>query len=50
MNNTFSQLDSRLNIASVIEKTDLLELIVFLQSKFALCPVCSHRTTKRHSA
>lgn len=50
MHNMLSQLDSRLNVVSVIDHPDLLELVVFLQSKFATCPVCNHQTIKRHSA
>ncbi|WP_077706695.1 transposase family protein [Virgibacillus dokdonensis] len=50
MRETLKQLDSRLNVVYIIHHSQLLELVVFLESKSSKCPECNDYTSKRHSA
>ncbi|MDQ0177310.1 transposase family protein [Bacillus chungangensis] len=48
MKNLLKRLDSRLEVVSVVDKSDRVEFVAFLSSSSASCPQCGKRTFKRH--
>ena len=49
MKNLQKRLDFRLEVVSVVDKSDRVEFVAFLSSSSASCPQCGKRTLKRHS-
>src|SRR5699024_5532081 len=49
MKNILKRLDSRLEVISVVDKSDRVELVAFLSSSSASCPQCGKHTLKRQS-